>query len=75
MEKNYKEIQIDLDRVDFAVFYLIGKVISELKNHNVPKKDIDSFSDEVFSIEPDYYKVLDVCRKWVKIKNWIKVQK
>jgi len=83
MGKYHKKIKIDLNGPNFSIFYVIGKVLCELKNRNIPKEDFNSFRDELISIEPDYYKVLDVCRKWVKIKdylflnqglNWTKIQ-
>ncbi len=69
MGKYCKEVEVNLDGTDSNVFYLFGKVVSELMKHNVSKEKIDNFNKEVFSIKPDYDKVLRICKKWVKIKS------
>lgn len=61
----YPDIVVQLSGEDGNAFVIIGKVRRALKRADVPKDEIDSFSEE--AISGDYDHVLRTCMKWVTV--------
>ncbi len=61
----HPEITVKLIGTDGNAFSILAKVVRELKKANLPKSEIDSFTEEATS--GDYNQLLRTAMQWVNV--------
>lgn len=61
----HPEITVKLIGTDGNAFSILAKVVRELKKANIPKSEIDSFTEEATS--GDYNQLLRTAMQWVNV--------
>lgn len=61
----HPEITVKLIGTDGNAFSIFAKVVRELKKANLPKSEIDSFTEEATS--GDYNQLLRTAMQWVNV--------
>ena len=61
----HPEITVKLIGTDGNAFSILAKVVRELKKANLPKSEIDSFTEEATS--GDYNQILRTAMQWVNV--------
>ena len=63
MEPKYPDITVTLTGEDGNAMFILGRVRKAMKQHDVPKTEIDQFTQEATS--GDYEHLLITVMKWV----------
>jgi len=66
MTPRYPEITVELVGQDGNAFNLLGLMQRALKQHDIPKDQIDAFMQEAMS--GDYNNLLQTCMQWVDVR-------
>jgi len=61
----YPHISVQLIGNHGNAFAILGRICRELRKHNIPKEEIDSFTKEATS--GDYDHLLQICMKTVNV--------
>jgi len=64
-EVKYPEIEVQLTGQDGNAFMIMGRVQRALKDHGVPKAEVDKYLEE--STSGDYDHLLQTAMKWVVV--------
>jgi len=61
----YENIEVQLVGLDGNAFSILGRVIKDLKDADIPQAEIDEFIDE--ATQGDYDNLLTTVAKWVNV--------
>ena len=66
MNVKYPKIKVQLSGEDGNAFFILARVRGAMRKAQVPKEEIDQFTQEAKS--GDYDHLLQTCMKWVDVR-------